>query len=118
MERWAAAAGSAPWSTSRSVIAVIRIGDDASGDVLSSDAIGNAPPGADRTVIIDRIGRGIGRAAAHEFAHLLLSGVHIHTSQNIASYEYASVDRVAQFSGPIHWDFARPSLLKRLRARE
>ena len=87
-------------------------------EVLSSYAVGNAPPGTDRTMMIDRIGRGLGRTAAHEFAHLLLSGVSIHASQDIASYEYAKADRVAQFSGPIHWDFARPFLLKRLGAQE
>ena len=83
-------------------------------EVLSSYAISNAPPGADRASIIEGIGPGIGRVAAHEFAHQLLAGVNIHASRDVASYEYARVDRVAQFYGPIHWDVARPFLLKRL----
>ena len=83
-------------------------------EALASLALANAPPDADRITIIEGIGRGLGRAAAHEFAHQLLSGVNLHESPDRASYEYRTVDRVAQFYGPIYWDFAAPLLLQRL----
>ena len=85
-------------------------------EALSSRAIGHAPPGADRDAIIQGIGRGIGRATVHEFAHLLLSGVNLHAGWDAGSYEYARVSRAAQFYGPIHWDFAQPLLLEATRS--
>jgi hypothetical protein len=82
--------------------------------VVTGYAIHYAPPSADRSAILDGIGRGIGRAAAHEFAHQLVPDVNIHASRDPASYEYDSAARVAEYYGPIHWDIARPALLKRL----
>ena len=75
-------------------------------------AIHYAPPRADRAAIIDGMGRGIGRSAAHEFAHQLLPDVNIHASRDDHSYEFASSDRAAQYYEPMHWDIARPALLK------
>ena len=40
-----------------------------------------------RRTMIEGIGRGIGRAAIHEFAHLLLGGAPIHGTRDGASYE-------------------------------
>jgi hypothetical protein len=77
-------------------------------------AISYAPPDAKRATVVDAIGRGLGRAAAHEFAHLLLPDVNLHASRDAQSYEYASADRAAQYYGSIHWDTAWPVLLKRL----
>ena len=79
-------------------------------------AVSFAPPGADRDTIVAGIGRGIGRAAAHEFAHQLLTGVALHAGSDVASYELAWAGRAAQFYGPMHWEFARPLLLERLGA--
>ena len=79
-------------------------------------AVSFAPPDADRDMIVAGIGRGIGRAAAHEFAHQLLTGVPLHAGSDVASYELAWAGRVAQFYGPMHWEFARPLLLERLGA--
>ena len=79
-------------------------------------AVTFAPPDDDRDMIVTGIGRGIGRAAAHEFAHQLLTGVPLHAGSDVASYELAWAGRVAQFYGPMHWEFARPLLLERLGA--
>jgi hypothetical protein len=80
--------------------------------LLASHAVGYAPPDADRTTLIAAIGRGIGRAAVHEFTHLLLPRAPIHDSTDIQSYEYASPDRREQYYGEMHWDIAW-SLLRR-----
>lgn len=85
---------------------------------LASLAIGHAPDGADRAAILEGIGRGIGRVAAHEFAHQILAGANIHQTRNAESYEYASADRAAQFYGPMAWDFAAPLLVEKLSAAE
>ena len=79
---------------------------------LAHMAIRYAAPHATRSAMIEGIGRGIGRSAAHEFAHQFLPNVNIHASQDDDSYEYASSDREAQYYGPMHWDIARPALLK------
>jgi hypothetical protein len=81
---------------------------------LAGSAIKYASPGADRAAVIDGIGRGIGRAAAHEFAHQILPHVDIHASRDDHSYDYETSDRAAQYYGPMHWDIAWPSLLKTL----
>jgi hypothetical protein len=83
--------------------------------VLASNAIAYAPPGADRATKIDAIGRGVGRAAAHEFAHQILGSRDIHQGADIQSYEYRSADRREQYYGPMRWDLAGPMLGERLR---
>jgi hypothetical protein len=74
-----------------------------------------APDGADRAAIIAAIGRGIGRAAVHEFAHQLLPHAPLHASRDHASYEFHSAARPQQFFGEMHWDLAWPMLEARLR---
>ncbi len=83
---------------------------------LASLALGHAPDDADRAAVIDSIGRGIGRVAAHEFAHQILTGADLHRSRDRDSYEYASADRATQFYGPMAWDFAAPLLGEKLSA--
>src|SRR5262245_49974170 len=70
----------------------------------ANSAVGYAPPDADRATIIAAIGRGIGRAAVHEFTHVLLLAAPIHDSTNIRSYEYRSAARREQYYGPMQWD--------------
>ena len=76
-------------------------------------AVRYAPPGATRDDIVAGIGRGIGRAAAHEFAHQIIVGSG-HNPDDMASYEYPFADREQQYYGELHWTTARPALLKRL----
>lgn len=82
--------------------------------VLAGNAVAYAPPEADRGAIIEAIGRGIGRAAAHEFAHLLLPTKPLHASTDVTSYEYPSAGRAEQYYGPMHWGLAWPLLVDRL----
>jgi hypothetical protein len=85
--------------------------------VIVGIAMRYAPPEADRRTILDGIGRGIGRAAAHEFAHQLVPRANIHSSRDPDSYEFSSADRAAECYGPIHWDIAKPALARALGVR-
>jgi hypothetical protein len=82
---------------------------------LASNAIHHAPPGAQRSTIVRGIGAGIGRAAAHELAHLV--GAVAHNATDEDSYEYIHADRPSQYYGELHWTVAEPLLRRRLRAR-
>jgi hypothetical protein len=81
---------------------------------LAAQAMSYAPAEAGRPEIIDAIGRGIGRAAVHEFVHQILPKGPVHTSQDPASYEFWSSDRPAQYYGVMHWSVAREPLRERL----
>jgi hypothetical protein len=77
-------------------------------------AVTYAPSDASRDEIIVGIGRGIGRAAVHEFAHQLLGpAARIDDSEDVQSYEYDSATRPEQYYGPAHWGIAGPMLRKR-----
>lgn len=82
---------------------------------FASGAQTYAPPDLRRSELIAAIGRGIGRGAAHEFAHLI--GYVAHDSLDRGSYEYHAASRTEQYFGPMHWDVARPLLAKRLGRR-
>jgi hypothetical protein len=78
-------------------------------------AIAHAPPGATRQVLVEGIGRGIGRTAAHELAHAIL-GVHgpMDNRTDALSYEYFTHNRPSQFYGELHWARAWPALVERV----
>ena len=80
---------------------------------LASSALAYAPSTATRSEMIEAIGKGVGRAAVHEFTHQLLPRVSIH-STNIRSYEYASAARPEQYFGDMNWDLALPLLQQRI----
>lgn len=82
--------------------------------LIAHSAIMFAPPGADRAAMVEGIGRGLGRAAVHEFAHQFLGSAHIHATKDVRSYEYGSAARREQYYGEMHWDIARPLLEKRV----
>jgi hypothetical protein len=77
-------------------------------------AVTYAPPHAARAAMVDGIGRGIGRAAVHEFAHQMLPQVDLHGSTDVDSYEFRSSDRASQYYGTLHWAFAEPLVAERL----
>lgn len=78
-------------------------------------AIAHAPPGALRQALIDGIGRGIGRVAAHELAHAILgTGGSMDNRTDERSYEYFTHNRPSQFYGELHWGGAWPLLLERI----
>jgi hypothetical protein len=81
--------------------------------ILANQAVAYAPPALDRPAMLEAIGRGVGRAAVHEFAHQLLGSLPIHDSTDNRSFEYRSADRAAQFYGEMHWDIAWPILHQR-----
>jgi hypothetical protein len=78
-------------------------------------AIAHAPPGATRQILVEGIGRGIGRTAAHELAHAIL-GVHgpMDNRTDALSYEYFTHNRASQFYGELHWARAWPVLVERV----
>jgi hypothetical protein len=104
------------WGVAGESISVPGLGGNSSVSFLflASGAVGYAPAGASRRDVIDAIGRGIGRTAAHELAHLLLPQRPIHDSTDVRSYEFDSAARREQFYGDMHWDLARPLLAERL----
>ena len=85
---------------------------------LGAQAVANAPRDADRSRILAAIGKGIGRTAAHEFAHQILVRVNLHDTKDPDSYENGISNRPSQFYGTLHWAFARPLLAKTLGQRQ
>jgi hypothetical protein len=84
--------------------------------ILAHNAIEHAPPGASRRQIVDGIGRGIGRAAVHEFAHQALGLDNLSFLDNRTdpdSYEYANADRPSQYYGELRWTTAWPMLVQK-----
>jgi hypothetical protein len=85
--------------------------------LLASGAVVYASDDLDRAGVIDAIGRGVGRSAAHELAHQLLPHANLHRSRNRGSYEYYAASRPEQYYGAIAWDLAGPLLRDRYAAR-
>jgi hypothetical protein len=83
-------------------------------ELLASGAVVYAPPELDRAGLIEAIGRGVGRAAVHEFTHQLLPRAPIHASRDRASYEFYAAGRVEQYFGEMRWALAGPWLQARL----
>jgi hypothetical protein len=81
---------------------------------LATIAIRYAPDTASRQDLLDGIGRGIGRAAAHEFAHQILGKAMIDDRADSDSYEYFSADRASQYFGTLHWMSSGPLLREKL----
>ena len=104
------------WNVAGEAFAVPGLGGHASVsfEFLASGAVASAPPSATREEVLQAIGRGIGRTAAHELAHALLPQAPIHDSQDVRSYEYDSAARREQYFGEMHWALARPLLEARL----
>ena len=86
--------------------------------LLAHAAAAHAPEGASRQDIVRGIGRGIGRAAVHEFAHQILGGAaRIDGATDPGSYEFGSAQRPEQYYGTLRWTIAGPLLRERLGAR-
>lgn len=104
------------WNVAGEAFALPGLGGHASVNFtfLASGAVAASPGSATRADVLQAIGRGIGRTAAHELAHALLPQAPIHDSQDVRSYEYDSAARREQYFGEMHWALARPLLEKRL----
>lgn len=83
---------------------------------MAGAAIVYAPASASRREIVEAIGRGIGRAAVHEFTHQLLPNTQIDGTHDRLSYEYGAASRSEQYFGTLHWDIAGPLLAARFKA--
>ena len=84
--------------------------------ILAHNAIEYAPAGASRQQIVDGIGKGIGRAAVHEFAHQALGLDNLSSLDNRTdpdSYEFGNADRPSQYYGELRWTTAWPVLLQK-----
>ena len=81
--------------------------------LLAAGAESYAPLNADRAAIVSGIGRGVGRAAVHEFAHQLLGTAQFEATQDRKTYEYGSAARQEQYYGEIHWGDAWPTPYRR-----
>ena len=83
-------------------------------NTLTANAVHYAPPDATRQHIVEGIGRGVGRAAVHEFAHLITGGLGLDNRTDKNSYEYFSADRASQYYGELHWAAAGPIVRERI----
>ena len=81
---------------------------------LASNAIRYAPESTPREDIVSAIGRGIGRSAVHEFAHMMAPDVPIHDTTDPDSYEDSNTARVSQYYGHMRWNMAWQALKERL----
>ena len=84
--------------------------------ILAHNAIEYAPAGASRQQIVEGIGKGIGRAAVHEFAHQALGLDNLSFLDNrtdLDSYEYGNADRRSQYYGELRWTTAWPVLIQK-----
>jgi hypothetical protein len=77
------------------------------------NAVRFAPAQASRAVIVEGIGRGIGRAAVHELTHMIAPQA-AHNGADAVSYEYFNAARAAQYYGDLRWTTAWPLLHARL----
>jgi hypothetical protein len=82
--------------------------------MLALSAIRLAPAGGSRQVMIDGIGRGIGRAAVHELAHQIVATAAMDTSTDPDSYEFGSFNRASQYYGNLHWGGAWPLVVQKI----
>lgn len=81
-------------------------------------ALRYAPAGAARAAVLEGIGRGIGRVAAHELGHQMLGPAAADEATDQNSYEYSSPERAAQYYGDLRWTRWRTPLEAKLgRAR-
>jgi hypothetical protein len=82
--------------------------------MLAAYAESYAPADADRAAIVAAMGRGIGRAAVHEFVHQLIGSGEFDGTKDASTYEYGSAARKEQYYGPLHWGPTRSVLEHRL----
>jgi hypothetical protein len=82
--------------------------------ILAVNAVHHAPSGASRGIIVEGIGRGIGRAAVHEFAHQILGPEMRDNRTDQDTYEYFNADRASQYYGELRWTTAWPLLQDKL----
>ena len=70
---------------------------------IATQAVRYAPVAATRPQIVDAIGRGIGRVAAHELGHQILGPTSAHNDLDGHAYENGTPERAAQYYGELRW---------------
>ncbi len=76
---------------------------------VAAAAFAHAPADASRLLIVEGIGRGVGRAAVYELAHLIVGINKVMDNRTDAnSYEYFSFNRPSQYYGKLHCAGAEP----------
>lgn len=86
-------------------------------EYVANGAMVFSPDDASRAMVIDAIGRGVGRVAIHEFLHQLLPKFAIHDSKDRESYEGNSPALIEGYFGDLHWDIAAPELQRRIKRK-
>jgi len=76
-----------------------------------------APANASHADLVDAIGRGIGRVAAHELGHQILGPVSAHNDLDDDAYENGSSERASQYFGDLRWTTWQAQLANKLGAR-
>lgn len=82
----------------------------------ATNAVRYTPEGVTRTEIVDAIGRGVGRAAVHEFGHQI-AGSQMDNRTDRDTYEYFSSDRASQYYGTLRWGPARARIREKVGER-
>ena len=80
-------------------------------EMVASSAIQHARVEASRQEMLEGIGRGIGRTAAHEFAHQIL-GPGMIDGDDENTYEYANASSRSWYYGDLRWGAVWPRLTK------
>jgi hypothetical protein len=80
-------------------------------------AVRYAPSSATRRDMIDAIGRGVGRVAAHELGHQILGPIAAHNDFDGDSYENGTPERASQYYGELYWTTWKPLLAEKLGRR-
>ncbi len=106
--------GKSPIPSAGQSLALGPLGGDGSVGfgILALHGIRYAPAGAPRHDVVEAIGRGVGRAAVHEFAHQIAGAADNDADEN--SYEFGRSDRASQYYGALHWTTALPALRQKL----
>ena len=81
-------------------------------NIVALGAFAHAGPTSTRDMLVDAIGRGIGRTAVHEFAHQILGPAAMHGEDRL-SYEYEDL-RAEHFYAQLHWGPAGVELQRRI----
>lgn len=85
-------------------------------NIVALSAIAYADGSSDRDALVHAIGRGVGRTAAHEFAHQILGPAGMDGTADRFSYEHGDL-RAEHFYARLHWGPAAARLQQRIGLR-
>ena len=85
-------------------------------NTVAISAIAFTTESTDRETVVNAIGRGVGRTAAHEFAHQILGPSDMDGTADLLTYEHADL-RHEHFFATLHWGPAAERLRQRVGLR-